>query len=223
MVSKKKKPFKKSFLILIIILFIITILVGLYSFSSRPQITNNINLKQEDKKSVDSTNLEKPTIEPQKEKVCFENEKYLVIDEGKLTDGGDSVFLIKQKIEKYEFEIKEWAGRCLRLENNFFILDSGCCPGTRGLIIYDLNKRIKIYDGSYDGQVEILNNSISYWEPTSDEVTEKNCPELSKYRSEVEPSSFSIENYSIEAHMKLELTTLKKEWLKEHRCSQTSQ
>ncbi len=116
---------------------------------------------------------------------CYENSKYFVIVN---PENGD--LLVKYKPTdnfKYEckyglnasdFEIKnERADYYLGLENNFLIIDSGTAPPPRGLKIYDVDKRLKVYDGLYSPPTTIKNNSIEFWKETPSKVTKENCPE----------------------------------------------
>lgn len=155
---------------------------------------------------------------------CYQNEKYFIAEKQSL---GDSYILIKIKtngdvnydclynFEKSDLEIKDSATYYLGLENNFLLIDKGTSPGTRGLDIYDLDKRTKIYTGFYssgESAIKILNNTITFWQPTKIKATEENCPIL----AENEKNYFSS---VIEEYIKMDLLTLKKESLKEFRCS----
>lgn len=158
------------------------------------------------------------------EESCISNTKYFVI-ESNLTDSVGANHLVKYKtnenqnfeckyvIEKGDFEIKnEWAEYTLALENNFLILDSGTGPDSRGLIIYDLNLRKKVYEDSYSQPINIQNNSVDYWTGTTKPVTEQNCPDFKKWEEGGLTSA-------IDAHVSLNLSTLVKKELGEYRCS----
>lgn len=158
------------------------------------------------------------------EENCVSNAKYFVI-ESNLTDSVGSNHLVKFKtnenqnfdckyvIEKGDFEIKnEWAEYTLALENNFLILDSGTGPDPRGLIVYDLNLRKKVYEDSYSQPINIQNNIVDYWTGTTKPVTEQNCPEFKKWEEGGLGSA-------IDAHVSLNLLTLVEKELGEYRCS----
>lgn len=158
------------------------------------------------------------------EENCVSNTKYFVI-ESNLTDSVGANHLVKFKtsenqnfdckyvVEKGDFEIKnEWAEYALALENNFLILDSGTGPDPRGLVVYDLNLRKKIYEDSYSQPINIQNNIVDYWTGTTKPVTEQNCPEFKQWE---EGGSGS----AIDAHVSLNLSTLVKKELGEYRCS----
>lgn len=157
---------------------------------------------------------------------CYENDKYFIIlAETPGTIGGS--FLVKYKtgenqqfacrfiIEENDFEIKnEWANYFLGLENNFLLIDSGTGPPPRGLIIYDLEKRQKVYDGSYSmpSETYIGESYIEFWKPVSMEVTDENCPD----RDYWENAGLGT---GIEERVKLDLNNMNEISLGEFRCS----
>jgi hypothetical protein len=91
----------------------------------------------------------------------YESPKYLIIaKEVQRRTGTD--FLIKYKsrpdeklsrdyvLEDNDFEIgNEWAGYFAGLKGDLLILDSTTGPGPSGLLIWDLKKRKKVYEGSW--------------------------------------------------------------------------
>ncbi len=125
---------------------------------------------------------------------CYESPKYLVIaKEVQGRTGTD--FLIKYKSRPDEklscnyifgnndFEIKnEWAEYFAGLKDDLLILDSTTGPGPSGLIIWDLKKRKKVYEGSWSDPEESKNDSLVYWMETG-EATDNNCPELKNWES----------------------------------------
>jgi hypothetical protein len=131
--------------------------------------------------TVDSTQIE-----------CYESEKYLIVaKEIKGRSGTD--FLIKQKLNpsaklgcRYvprdgDFEIKnEWAEYFAGLKKDLLILDSTTGPGPSGLIIWDLSKRKKVYEGSWSDPEESGDDSLIFWMETG-EATRTNCPELENW------------------------------------------
>ena len=160
------------------------------------------------------------------ESACVSNDKYFVVEEG-LTDSVGSDILVKYKStkdQKYsceylssnsDFQIKnEWAEYVFALENNFLILDSGTGPPPRGLIIYDLTTRRKVFTDSYSEPTVVSSSSITYWSPVDTKPNETNCPKIAEYTSE----GLGAE---IEAHVVLTLSTLSKTELGEYRCSAT--
>jgi hypothetical protein len=158
--------------------------------------------------------------------ICNESPKYLIVSR-KLVDSPGSDILVKYKtaeeqnipcdykIEKTDFEIKnESAEYFFGLTDDFLVLDSGTAPYPRGLIVYDLINRKKIYTDKYSQPATVKNGVITYWSPTDKKVDDKNCPEYAKYTSE----GLGVE---IEAHINLGLGNLNKKDTGEYRCSPT--
>ncbi len=126
---------------------------------------------------------------------CYESTKYVIVArEVQGRTGTD--FLVKYKINPEDqlacnynpangdFEIKnEWAEYFAGLKNDLLVLDSTTGPGPSGLIIWDLRKRKKVYEGSWADSEESGDNSLVYWMETG-EATHANCPELEKWRSQ---------------------------------------
>ena len=155
---------------------------------------------------------------------CYQNEAYFVAE--KYSDEQQHI-LIKNKtandpnyacsylVEAADFEIKDVATFYLHLVNNFLLVDKGTAPGTRGLDIYDLTSRAKIYSGVYgsgETPIEVVDNSIMFWEPSSIKATSENCPNL----AENEKNYFTS---LIEEYTKLDLISLEKTPLNEFRCA----
>lgn len=154
---------------------------------------------------------------------CYETHKYYII--GKEVQGQlGTDFLIKYKLkpnEKYQcsyspskndFEIKnEWAEYYAGIKGDLLILDSSTGPGPSGLTIWDLKKRKKVFEGTWYDAEESDDNTLIYWLETG-EATEKNCPELKKWRSQ------GLEG-AIETKVILNLSNFKITKTKETRCS----
>lgn len=154
---------------------------------------------------------------------CYESPKYFVIaKEVRGSTGTD--FLIKYKSRPSEklpcnyifgskdFEIKnEWAEYYAGMKGDLLILDSTTGPGPSGLIIWDLKKRKKVFEGSWSDPEESKNNSLVYWLETG-EATENNCPELKEWKSQ----GFGA---AIETKVILDLSNFKISKTKETRCS----
>lgn len=126
--------------------------------------------------------------------VCHDDGRYRVIARPAASVGTD--FLVKQLGRgrsipacKYlpregDLEIRnESAEYFLGLEGAFLILDSGTAPEPRGLIVWDLAKRQKVFTGSYSGPVAIDGDGIDFWQP-SGEATEANCPQAAAWRAQ---------------------------------------
>lgn len=155
---------------------------------------------------------------------CYQNEAYFVAE--KYSEEQQHI-LIKNKTtndpnyacsylaEAADFEIKDTATFYSNLVNNFLLVDKGTAPGTRGLDIYDLKSRAKIYSGFYgsgETLIEVVDNTIMFWEPSTIKVTNENCPDL----AENEKHYFTS---VIEEYTKLDLISLEKTPLNEFRCA----
>ncbi len=124
---------------------------------------------------------------------CHSSPPYFVIEKDVEHDVGTD-FLIKHKsragerlpciyvVSSGDLEIKnEWAEYFAGLKGNLLILDSTTGPGPSGLIIWDLQKRKKVFEGSWSDPI-IQDDSILYWTETG-EATHDNCPELAEWES----------------------------------------
>jgi hypothetical protein len=173
-----------------------------------------------------------PSSTPKDDEIeCHENDTYFVV----VGNGNHPGFLVKYKttsdqniectytVGDTDFEIGiEWAEYYLGLTGDFLLLDSGTGPPPRGLIIYDLAKRKKVFTDSYDlfydrpsfTPLIIQDASLIYWSPKDEEVTAQNCPEKAEYES-------GGLGTIIEAKVELYLSTLSKQELGEYRCSPT--
>ncbi len=157
---------------------------------------------------------------------CVSNDKYFVVEKRLINSGGSDILVKykKTKDQKYsceylasnsDFQIKnEWAEYVFALENNFLILDSGTGPPPRGLIVYDLTSRKKVFTDSYSNPIAISSNTVTYWSPINTKPDETNCPKITEYTSD----GLGAE---IETHVVLTLSTLNRTYLGEYRCSAT--
>ncbi len=125
--------------------------------------------------------------------VCHESPSYLVV-EGPTGEVGTN-FLVKYKsktglpikceyaVRDGDFEIKnEWAEYFLALQNNLLILDSGTGPDPRGLVIWNLENRKKVYSGTYSEPYEVKPGYLEFWTETA-KATEDNCPEKKEWEA----------------------------------------
>ena len=75
-----------------------------------------------------------------------------------------------------DFEIRnEAAEYFLALQGHYLILDSGTAPEPRGLIVWDLRQRHKIFAGTYASPYAIKPGHIEYWLESA-AATDRNCP-----------------------------------------------
>jgi len=154
---------------------------------------------------------------------CYESADYLIV--GKETWGEVGTdFLVKYKKHpgekatctydpgKGSFEIKnEWAEYFAGLKGDLLILDSTTGPGPSGLVIWDLKKREKVYEGSWSGAEESQDNSLVFWTETG-EATPENCPQLGEW------TSLGLGG-AIETKVILDLSTFRLSSTGETRCS----
>ena len=83
-----------------------------------------------------------------------------------------------------DFEIRNKnAEHFLALEGSLLILDSGTAPDPRDLILWDVEKRIKVYSGTYSGPYRIESNGIYFWQQ-SGEATDANCAQAAGWREQ---------------------------------------
>ena len=128
---------------------------------------------------------------------CHESSRYLIV-EGSTGEVGTN-FLVKYKrqkgkppvckyvVEPGDFEIRnEEAEYFLGLQGDLLILDSGTGPDPRGLIIWDLSKKKKVYTGTYSSgsgeEVKIKPGYMEFWLETG-RATDENCPKAKEWRA----------------------------------------
>lgn len=206
-------PKGKKSLVLMIAIHIIAVAVIGYFVYQNIQLKKQLSLPQSTPITVTpSTPSTNPTTLPENTSECSGNDKYSITIQGPSQDNAISEFLVKYKDGGSNFDIKEEVAYCIGLENNFLVLDTGTSAGPRGLIVYDLDKRVKVFNGVYVGNKPVIsNNTISYWEPSNEVATAENCPDFSINASHGGSSA-------IDVYTKLNLLTLKKELLGQTKC-----
>jgi hypothetical protein len=118
--------------------------------------------------------------------VCHASADYFVIERETGALGRD--FLIKPRhvihaipacfyaTAPADFEIRnEAAEYFLALQGHYLILDSGTAPEPRGLIVWDLRQRRKIFAGTYASPFAIKPGHLEYWLESA-AATDRNCP-----------------------------------------------
>lgn len=154
---------------------------------------------------------------------CYQNNKYFVaLKNGqaensrilvKIKSNENSDIACNSDIQRADFEFVEWITMILDLQNNYLLADTGTGPGRRGLHIYDLDKKQKVYEGSYCSKPEFVDdNTITFWVETTKEATQENCSNL----AENERNGFAS---VIEERILLNLLTFDKQLLGEYRCA----
>ena len=156
---------------------------------------------------------------------CLENSKYLVTyndasDPNELTTlvkykNGNQNPVCEHKADEGDLEIKnEHAEGFFGLAGNFIIFDSGCCPHPRGLIIYDIEKKERVFRDRYMEPIEINEDNVLYWSPMDTMATRANCHEYDEYTNE----GFGA---IIARYVRLNLSDLSLTDLDQKRCSIT--
>jgi hypothetical protein len=125
---------------------------------------------------------------------CHDGDRYRVI--AKPADSAGQHFIARKKIpgddtkpclystEPGDFEIQnENAEYFLALEGSLLILDSGTAPEPRGLVLWDVEKRIKVYSGTYSGPYRIERSGMHFW-LQSGEATDANCTQAVRWREQ---------------------------------------
>lgn len=124
---------------------------------------------------------------------CHESSRYYVVQKSLAPQVGSDI-LIKYKIssrqsipcayvvEDNDFEIKNAeAEYFLAFTDNFLVLDKGTAPPPRGLVVYDLRSRKKVFTDMYTKPVVVTGDSITYLSQSTQKPTTKNCPGLTEY------------------------------------------
>lgn len=126
--------------------------------------------------------------------VCHDERRFRVIAKPTASVGTD--FLVKQLgrgrsippckylVREGDLEIRnENAEYFLGMTGSFLVLDSGTAPEPRGIIIWDLQKRQKMYTGTYAKPVSIDDRGITFWQQRG-EATDANCPQAAGWRAQ---------------------------------------
>lgn len=96
--------------------------------------------------------------------------------------------------------------------HGLLFLDSGTGPEPRGLMIYDIEKKKKVYEGGYSSPISIdSNGKLIFWVEKG-EATAKNCPQIESWKKEGLDAA-------IEGKIILDLRTFKTETTPGSRCS----
>lgn len=224
----KSNLFKYLFIICFILL-LISVVSSIFILNNKNTKLNTVQLETENNSQLTPTITTSPiaseailsSTSPDGSIDCYQNEKYFIALKDRQSENSQILVKLKTKensynnclynLEKTDYEIIEWTTMVLGLENNYLLTDAGTGPGIRELKIYDLDKKIKIYDDYYDRPIKISNNTISYWEAKSDIANKTNCSNLA------ENENYGFQSI-IETYIKLDLITLKKELLGEDRC-----
>lgn len=126
--------------------------------------------------------------------VCHDNAQYRVV--ARPTDAVGTDFLVQRKGPGDDRQACSYAPRpgdleirnedaeyFLALQGAKLLLDSGTAPEPRGLIIWDLDKRAKVYSGPYSSPYRIDRTGMTFWMP-SGEATQDKCPQAALWRAQ---------------------------------------
>ncbi|MFA7309750.1 MAG: hypothetical protein WC050_02490 [Candidatus Paceibacterota bacterium] len=124
---------------------------------------------------------------------CHDSSKYFVVQKS-LADSVGSNILVKYKasldqelpcaytVENGDFEIRNVVAEYfLTFTDNFLVLDSGTAPPPRGLVVYDLRSRARVFTDTYARPVTVTGDTIEYLSKTNQKPTLQNCPNLDDY------------------------------------------
>ncbi len=163
-----------------------------------------------------------PKRRPDSKPVCHDSLRYRVVSVLRDEEVGTD-FLIKYKTSaspkpkcEYlaspgDFELpSEWAAYFLGLQGDLLILDSGTAPDPRGLIIWDLKKRERVYQGTY-AEHKLHKGYMEFWLETG-AATPENCHEYQRYQA----SGFGA---AIDTWVRLDFASLQIKRSSKKRCS----
>jgi hypothetical protein len=125
---------------------------------------------------------------------CHVSATYVIV-EGEREDGWGKNFLVKPKADPnaqvpctyearqgdFEVDVSEGAYYFLGLQGRFLVLDGGTGP-VRSLVVYDIEKRRKIFEETTTGEdTEIGDQGVTFWMQTA-EGTAKNCKQFKEFK-----------------------------------------
>ena len=201
---------KKEFYLTILIIALIGVVL-LLSLFERPKIDTETSLVP--------TNTNKV--------VCVSNESYTAITQDNNGEVGSSILIKTKKnpgetitcaytVAAEDFELKDRDAEYFKsFAGNYLVTDTGTGPTVRGLTIYSIPEKTKIYEDGYLGwDISTTTNSVSYWSassPTAPKPTDQNCEDFTKNSED-----------GLVAHMAesvtLDLSTLKVTHTAKHKC-----
>ncbi len=160
---------------------------------------------------------------PQPAPVCHESARFLVVELARPGQGGTD-FIIRRKknpgekpvcesrLRPGDFEIpNQWAEYFAGLRGDLLLLDSTTGPGPSGLIIWDLEKEKKVYQGSWSDPEPGPAGKLVFWLETG-EANRENCPQLAEWQAHGLGGA-------LETRVQLDLTDFTLATTTETRCS----
>jgi hypothetical protein len=152
---------------------------------------------------------------------CHTNSQFMIAEKSRNPNVGTDFLVMKNMpgmpceytatSDSFEISNADEADYFLALTGHYLVLDEGTGPDPRGLIVYDLNAKEKVYSGQYAKPFSAEGDKLTFWLPTTDVPTADNCPDLAQY---TQNGLGAI----IEAQTTLDLSTLSKVSLGEMRC-----
>ena len=124
---------------------------------------------------------------------CRVSDAYVIVERER-EDFGGMDFLVKPKAARdaqlpctyeavqgsFEIDVSEDAYYFLGLQGRFLVLDGGTGP-VRSLVVYDLEKRRKIFEETTSGEdTRISDQGVTFWMQTA-EGTAKNCKRFKEF------------------------------------------
>ena len=186
-----------------------------------------VSFAQSKKESIGVKGTEVPAAHQKKKQgQCYVFNKYVILttetEDGVGEDirialrGGssDAKQLCDDKSAKTYFIIKnDDSNFFFGLFEDYLFVDIGTGPEPRGLSVFDLSKKKKIYDASYNTPIKIgAGPTLDFWMPLEKDLPKKQCPQARKW--EAQGLGFGFERRVI-----LDLKSLKEQTIGQPRCT----
>ncbi len=154
---------------------------------------------------------------------CYEFATYVVMEKELAPESAGADIWVKKKGRDVKglcdprqgaihYMIKnDFAEYFMAIWKDLLFLQSTTGPGPAGLLIHDLGKKRKVFEGTYSDPIELKDGTLIYWEG-EEPATKANCEEY----EEITKGGLAA---VIETRIKLDLSTFKLTKTKETRCS----
>jgi len=125
---------------------------------------------------------------------CHDGDRYRVVSKPAESAGqhliarkkvrGDEIKPCLYSAQEGDFEIRnEDADYFLALRGSLLILDRGTAPEPRVLILWDIEKRMKVYSGTYSPPLRIADDGMHFWQQSGN-ATDANCAQAARWREQ---------------------------------------
>ena len=186
-----------------------------------------VSIAQSKKESIGVGGTEAPVAHQKKKQgECYAFKKYVVFTTETEDGVGEDIRialrgessgakqLCDDKSAKTYFTIKnDDSNFFFGLFEDYLFVDIGTGPEPRGLSVFDLSRKKKIYDASYNTPIKIgAGATLDFWMPLEKDLPKKQCPQAKKW--EAQGLGFGFERRVI-----LDLKTLKERTLGQPRCT----